>query len=85
MEQMLRGLPIAGPKVATVQWPSPRNARVLMDNFPMDQMPPFAAAKFLADLKSGIDNVKTSHKVTTPVQVDICDSASGRVMQTITE
>jgi len=85
MEQMLRGLPIAGPKVASVQWPSPLNARVLMDNFPMDQMPPFAAAKFLGDLKSGIDSVKTSHKVSTPVQVDICDSASGRVMQTITE
>lgn len=85
MEQMLRGLPIAGPKVTSVQWPSPTNARVLMDNFPMDQMPPFAAAKFLGDLKSGIDSVKTSHKVTTRVQVDICDSASGRVMQSITE
>jgi tetratricopeptide (TPR) repeat protein len=85
MEQMLRGLPIAGPKVVSVQWPSATNARVLMDNFPMDQMPPFAAAKFLGDLKSGIDSVKTSHKVTTPVQVDICDSASGRVMQSITE
>ena len=85
MEQMLRGLPIAGPKVNSVQWPAPHDARVLMDNFPMDQMPPFAAAKFLGDLKSGIDNVKTSHKVTSPVQVDICDAATGRVMQSMTE
>ncbi|HTT77558.1 MAG TPA: tetratricopeptide repeat protein [Candidatus Binataceae bacterium] len=85
MDQMLRGLPIAGPKVASVQWPSPTNARVLMDNFPMDQMPPFAAAKFLGDLKSGIDSVKTSHKITSPVQVDICDAATGHVMQTVTE
>jgi tetratricopeptide (TPR) repeat protein len=85
MEQMLRGLPIAGPKVDSVQWPSPLDARVMMDNFPMDQMPPFAAAKFLGDLKSGIDSVKTSHKISSPVQVDICDSATGRVMQSLTE
>jgi tetratricopeptide (TPR) repeat protein len=85
MEQMLRGLPIAGPKVDSVQWPSPLDARVMMDNFPMDQMPPFAAAKFLGDLKSGIDNVKTSHRINSPVQVDICDSATGRVMQSVTE
>lgn len=85
MEQMLRGLPIAGPKVNSVRWPAPHDARVLMDNFPMDQMPPFAATKFLGDLKSGIDSVKTSHKISSPVQVDICDAATGRVMQSVTE
>jgi tetratricopeptide (TPR) repeat protein len=85
MEQMLRDLPIAGPKVQSLQWPSPTKARVLMDNFPMDQMPPFAANKFMTDLKAGIDQVKTAHKIDGPVEVDICDSASGRVMQTVTE
>jgi Flp pilus assembly protein TadD len=85
MEQMLRDLPIAGPKVQSLQWPSPTKARVLMDNFPMDQMPPFAANKFMTDLKAGIDQVKTAHKVGGPVEVDICDSASGRVMKTVTE
>ena len=85
MEQMLRDLPIAGPKVQAVQWPTPEKARVLMQDFPMDQMPPFAAKKFLDDLKSGIDQVKTAHKVAAPVEVDICDAASGRVMQAVTE
>lgn len=85
MEQMLRNLPIAGPKVQTVQWSSPTDARVLMDNFPMDQMPPFAAQKFLSDLKAGIDQVKSSHQISTPVEVNICDAASGRVMQSVTE
>jgi cytochrome c-type biogenesis protein CcmH/NrfG len=85
MEQMLRDLPIAGPKVQSLQWPSPTKARVLMDNFPMDQMPPFAAAKFMTDLKAGIDQVKTAHKIGGPVEVDICDASSGRVMQTVTE
>jgi hypothetical protein len=85
MERMLRDLPIAGPKVASVQWPSATRARVLMDNFPMDQMPPFAATKFISDLKSGIGDVKSAHDVRTPVEIDICDAASGRVMQSITE
>jgi len=85
MEQMLRDLPIAGPKVQSVQWPSQNDARVLMDNFPMDQMPPFAVAKFTGDLKSGIDRIKAAHHITGAVKVDICDAASGRVMQTVNE
>ena len=85
MEQMLRNLPIAGPKVQSLQWPSPTKTLVLMDNFPMDQMPPFAANKFMTDLKAGIDQVKGAHKIDGPVEVDICDAANGRVMQAVTE
>ncbi len=85
MEQMLRDLPIAGPKVQSLQWPSATRTRVLMDNFPMDQMPPFAANKFMTDLKAGIDQVKTAHQISGQVEVDICDAASGRVMQAVTE
>jgi cytochrome c-type biogenesis protein CcmH/NrfG len=85
MERMLRDLPIAGPKVQSLQWPSPTRTRVLMDNFPMDQMPPFAATKFMTDLKAGIDQVKSAHKIGGPVEVDICDAASGRVMKVLTE
>jgi tetratricopeptide (TPR) repeat protein len=85
MEEMLRDLPIAGPKVASVQWPSENKARVLMDNFPMDQMPPFAQHKFISDVKNGINQVKQSHRVNGAVEVDICDAASGHVMQSVTE
>jgi len=85
MEQMLRDLPVAGPKVQSVQWDSRTRAHVLMDNFPMDQMPPFAQAKFMSDLKAGIDQVKKSHQVNAPVEIDLSDAASGRVMQSVTE
>jgi tetratricopeptide (TPR) repeat protein len=85
MERMLRDLPIAGPKIVSVQWPSARRARVLMDNFPMEQMPPFATAKFTSDLKNGIAEVKSAHRVSDHIQIDICDAASGRVMESITE
>jgi cytochrome c-type biogenesis protein CcmH/NrfG len=84
IEQMVRGLPIAGPRVSSVQWPDRLKGRVLMDNFPMDQMPPFAKTKFLDDLKAGIDSAKSDSKIISPVELDIVDSASGRVMETIT-
>jgi hypothetical protein len=85
VEEMVRGLPIAGPKVGSVQWPDKLKARVMMDNFPMDQMPPFAKTKFLSDLKAGIDSAKKDNNISSPVEVNIVDSASGHVMETITQ
>jgi tetratricopeptide (TPR) repeat protein len=85
IEQTMRDLPVAGNKVQTVQWDSASKARILMNDFPMDQMPPFATAKFIADVKAGIDRAKDTYKVATPVQIDLCDAASGRVMQSVTE
>jgi tetratricopeptide (TPR) repeat protein len=85
IEQMVRNIPFAGPKVGSVEWPDQLKAKVMMDNFPMDEMPPFAKTKFLSDLKDGIDAAKKDNNVSAPVELDIVDTASGRVMQTITQ
>jgi len=85
VEQLVRGLPIAGPKVGAVQWPGKTTAKVMMNDFPMEQMPPFAKEKFMTDLKSGIDSAKKNYKVTDTVKVDLVDAASGRVMETVRE
>jgi len=85
VEQSVRDLPVAGDKVKSVEWSSDSEARVMMDNFPMDQMPPFAATKFITDLKAGIEQAKTSFKITAPVKVDLCDAATGRVMRSVTD
>jgi hypothetical protein len=82
---MVRGLPIAGPKVTTVEWPDKLKAKVFMADFPMDQMPPFAKAKFLTDLKAGIDSAKKDNNISSPVEVNIVDGASGNVMETVTQ
>ena len=82
---MMRNLPVAGPKVASVQWPSATRARVMMDNFPMDGMPPFARDKFIADIKAGLESAKAAHKVTGTVTVDLADAQSGRVMESVSE
>jgi tetratricopeptide (TPR) repeat protein len=80
---MMRNLPVAGSKVAAVQWPSTMRAKVIMDNFPMDAMPPFAREKFIADVKSGLTSVKNAHKLAGTVTVDIADGQSGRVMESV--
>ncbi len=85
IEQMVRSIPFAGPKVGAVQWPDQLKARVMMEDFPMDQMPPFAKDKFLSDLKDGIDSAKKQYGVSGKVEVDIVDGVSGNVMQTMTE
>lgn len=85
IEQLVRGLPIAGPKVSAVQWPDKTVAKVMMNDFPMDQMPPFAKEKFMTDLKSGIDSAKRDYKVNDKVRVELVDAASGRVMETVSE
>jgi tetratricopeptide (TPR) repeat protein len=82
---MIRNLPVAGPKVAAVQWPSTMRAKVMMDNFPMDAMPPFARDKFIADIKSGLQSAKTAHQVAGTVTVDIADAQSGRVMESVSQ
>lgn len=85
IEQMVRGIPFAGPKVQSVKWPDKLKATVLMENFPMDQMPPFAKAKFLSDLKGGIKNAKTAHDIKDTVEVDIADGATGEVMESVSQ
>ena len=82
---MMRNLPVAGSKVASVEWPSTMRAKVMMDNFPMDAMPPFARDKFIADIKSGLESAKSAHKVAGTVTVDIADAQSGRVMQSVSQ
>ena len=82
---MVRGLNIMGPKVTSVEWPSKRKALVLLDQFPMDQMPPVAKKKFINDIKNGIAKAKTTYKVDGAVELDIADAATRKTMETVTE
>jgi len=82
---MMRSLPVAGPKVTAVEWPSKTRARVMMDNFPMDAMPASTRDRFVADIKTRLENAKTAHKVAGTVTVDIADAGSGRVMESVSQ
>jgi tetratricopeptide (TPR) repeat protein len=85
IEAVLRGLPFAGPKVQSVKWPSKSRAIVLMSNFPMDEMPPFARQKFIGDVSAGIEQAKKAYHVQGPFELQIADAASGQVMETVSK
>ena len=57
----------------------------MMNNFPMDAMPPFAKQKFLSDLKDGIRDAKSRYNITDTVVVDIADALTGEVMETVSQ
>ncbi|HEY2105407.1 MAG TPA: tetratricopeptide repeat protein [Candidatus Binataceae bacterium] len=85
IESMVRGLPFAGPKVQSVRWDSKNKATVLMQDFPMDAMPPFARQKFVGDLGSGIEDAKKAYHFDGPFELQIADAASGHVMETVSK
>jgi hypothetical protein len=49
----------------------------------MDSMPPFARENFIADLRSAIGRAKSANGITAPVEMDITDVATGKVMQAV--
>jgi len=81
VENVFRSAPIAGPKVAKVEWPDARHARVVMDGFPMNGMPDVMRNRFLDRLKSGVTAARQRFSVADPVTVEIVDQASGDVME----
>ncbi len=85
IEQVVRGIPFAGPKVQAVKWPEKLEAMVLMNDFPVEAMPPFAKQKFLSDLKDGIRDAKSRYNITDAVVVDIADSQTGEVMEKVSQ
>jgi hypothetical protein len=85
VEAIFRSHPIVAPKLDRVEWPDERTAKVIVREFPMDAMPPFARDKFNERIKTGVRESKTRHQVTQPVTVQIVDSATGQVMSTLTE
>jgi len=85
IENMVRGLDVMGSKVTSVEWPTKRKALVLLDQFPMDQMPPSAKKKFLNDIKNGIAKAKTAYKVDGAVELDIADAATRKTMESVTQ
>jgi cytochrome c-type biogenesis protein CcmH/NrfG len=81
VESVFRSAPVAGPKVAKVEWPEPRRARVVMDGFPMAGMPDVMRNRFLDRLKSGVTAARQRFSVSESVTVEIVDQASGDVME----
>lgn len=84
VEQVFRANPVAGPKVARVEWPTPDHGRVLMNSFPMQAMPDVMRNSYLEKMTKGAREAKEKFKVQGPVTIEVVDQGSGEVMATVT-
>jgi tetratricopeptide (TPR) repeat protein len=85
VEAIFRQHPILGPKIDRIEWSGAESAKVYLRDFPMEQMPPEMVSTFTDHLKSQIKEQKDAHKVTATARVELVDSGSGKVMDTVTE
>ncbi len=84
-EKLFRSNPIMGPKVQRIEWSGPTTAKVILKDFPMDQMGPEMKGMFGERMKGRIREQKTASNVTDPTTIELVDEASGRVMETLKE
>ena len=83
VESLFRGARVAGPKVVRLEWPSDDLVRVVMDGFPMDQMPEVMRISFLGKMESGLRETEEKFSIENPVRVEIVDQTTGKVMAQI--
>lgn len=83
IERLFRGHRIAGPKVVSIEWPSDDRARVMMANFPMDQMPEVMKIGYLGKMTDGMKAAQEEFEVGGPVVVELVDQPTGKVMATV--
>lgn len=85
VEAVFRTHPIVGPKLDRIDWTDDHKLKVVLREFPMDQMPPFAKEKFTERIKTGLRENKAKHGITGSVTVELVDSATGSVMDSVSE
>jgi len=83
VEQAFRAHPIMGSRIVRFEWTTPGAGRVLVQNFPMEGMPPAVREKFTGRLADELRSAAGAHPVDGPVRVEIADVATGTVMATV--
>lgn len=85
IENIFRSHPIVGPKLDRIQWSDDRTAKVLLRQFPMDGMPEEIRRQFTDRIQNKVKESKDRNQVDDTIRIELVDSASGRVMATVTE
>jgi len=83
VEQAFRTHPIMGPRIVRFEWTTPGAGRVLVQDFPMEGMPPAVREKFTGRLADELRSAAGAHPVDGAVRVEIADLATGTVMVTV--
>ena len=85
VERIFRSHPIVGPKLDRIDWPSRQTAQVILRDFPMDGMPPAVRQRFIERIRTGVRDQKARHGVSQTLRVELIDTRTGQVMETVTE
>lgn len=83
VEKLFRSHDIMGPRINRIEWSTPTEARVLMQNFPMSAMPPEVRERFLGKLRTLIGEAKNANGVSGTAKVELIDADSQQVMETL--
>lgn len=85
VEEYFRTHAIMGEKIVAIEWPEAMTARVVVHDFPMNTMPPFAKSAFTARLQDTVRDAKAKAGANGTAEVAIVDSNTRTVMETIRE
>ena len=83
IEKIFRTHDIMGPRINTIEWPTPTEARILIQNFPMSAMPPDMRARFLEKFRTLIGEAKTSTGTNGTATVKFIDADTQQLMETL--
>jgi hypothetical protein len=83
VEKVLRGANIMGERINRIEWTSPTEARVLLQNFPMSGMPPQVRAGLVGRLQTKILEAREAAGVGTAAKIELIDLDSQQVMETL--
>lgn len=71
---------IIGSHVQSFQWTGEGDCRVLLEAFPMAQMPPFALEKFKSGMNGKLAKLAADKGLTAGIHLDLVDAGDGSVM-----
>lgn len=83
VEKLFRTHEIMGPRISRIEWPTPTEARLLIQNFPMSAMPPDMRERFLEKFRTLIGEAKTTNKVSGTAKVEFIDADTQQLMETL--
>ena len=82
-EQLLRGHPIVGPKIVSVEWSGPGTAVVYLRAFPMQQMPPVMLNRFKSRINESLAELATRNAVSGTLDIALADADTKERMDTL--
>jgi hypothetical protein len=83
VEKLFRTHEIMGPRISRIEWPTPTEARLLIQNFPMSAMPPDMRERFLEKFRTLIGEAKITNKVSGTAKVEFIDADTQQLMETL--